>query len=149
MRSHVQAFALLFAISSLATIGGCGGVSDGPEVLVPVSGSVLIENQPAPGVAVTFIPADGTGGIGAAGATDAEGKFSLLHNSGGEGIEPGTYKVIFSRWRMPNGDPVPPGQSAADVNAVDTIPALYRDPQRTIFTEVIPAEGKQDLKFQL
>lgn len=145
---RVHALLPIVAIYCWTAVAGCGP-SDGPSLLVPVTGTVLMENQPADGVGVAFIPTDGTSGTGAAGATDAEGKFMLLHQSGEEGIEPGTYKVVFSRWRMKNGMPIPDGESAADVGAVDTIPPHYSSPDKTLYTETIPEEGKQDLKFQL
>ncbi|MGC1273533.1 MAG: hypothetical protein WBC44_07470 [Planctomycetaceae bacterium] len=147
MRAH--ATFSLWAGTALAILGGCGGPSDGPERLVPVSGTVVMENQPVDGVAVIFIPGEGTKGTGAVGVSDAEGKFTLMHQSGEQGIEPGSYGVSFSRMRMPNGSPIPEGQSAADVGAVDAVPAHFRNPERPAFTETIPEEGKQGLNFQL
>ena len=146
----MRVFGLLssVAICCVAALSGCGS-SDGPALLVPVSGTVLLENQPAAGVGVVFIPAENTKGVGASGATDAEGKFVLLHQSGNAGIEPGTYKVVFSRWRMPDGQPIPAGQSAADVGAVDMMPPHYSSPDRTIFTETISESGNEELTFQL
>ena len=50
---------------------------------------------------------------------------------------------------VPDGQPIPAGQSAADVGAVDMMPPHYSSPDRTIFTETISESGNEELTFQL
>lgn len=141
-------FPLLLACSLSALIG-CGGSSETPEVLAPVSGAVLIDGQPLSGVLVSFVAINDTVGTGAYGVTDDAGKFTLTHQSGEPGIEPGQYQINFSRMTMPNGEPVPPDQSAADVNAEEMIPAKYNTPGPNMLYEEIPPEGKEGLEFKI
>src|SRR5262245_18021003 len=60
-----------------AFVAGCGG---GPK-LVPVSGRVMLNNQPLAGAYVTFAPVAVKGveaaGPGSVGKTDADGRFTL------------------------------------------------------------------------
>lgn len=76
----------------LAAILGCGGSG---EALIPVSGSVAVDGQPAEGVVLLF-----HGGNGVSTATsDASGSFSTVTN-GESGMPAGSYKVTAS-WPEP------------------------------------------------
>lgn len=75
-----------------------------------------------------FNPVAGTPGTGAFGVTDETGTYKLTHRNQQEGIEPGSYRVVITRMAMKDGSPIPDGQSAADVEAVQIIPAPYSDP---------------------
>lgn len=117
-------FALLLCLGFLA---GCGEDVPTEEVppLQPVSGTVTVDGEPVQGVAITFVPTTGTGN-GAYGATDASGKYDLQYRTGEPGIPAGEYMALFTKVVQPDGSPIPEGQTAADVNAVDMIPDRYR-----------------------
>ena len=64
----------LLAVSVL--VGGCMK-SDLKVGAVPVTGLVLLDNQPAAGVTVSFSPDDPKVGMAAVGTTDSSGRFVL------------------------------------------------------------------------
>jgi hypothetical protein len=109
----------------------------------------LIDNEPIGGVSISFTPADGTKGTGGFGATDSTGAYSLKHRSGAVGIEPGEYKVVISRYAQPDGSPIPAGKSAADVGAVELLPASYSSVEETTLTATVPSKGTDAQDFQL
>ncbi len=107
------------------TLVGC--TESDPELakLVPVSGTVTLDDKPLSGATVLFSPRGQTPGTGAFGSTDAEGKYTLKHRSNQPGIQPGEYTVSFSKMAMPDGSPIPEGKTAADVEAAEMIPEKY------------------------
>ena len=109
----------------LLTLVGCGGGNshETPEKLVPLSGTVLLDGAPVDGVAINFIPDEGTSGLGGYAVTDASGTFDAKHYSDAQGVPPGTYRITFSRMRLPTGEPIPSGLDAADIGAVETLPS--------------------------
>lgn len=111
-------------LPTLLTLVGCGGGNshEVPDTLVPLSGQVLLDGVPVDGVAINFIPEGKTDGTGAYAVTDTTGKFQARHYSDAEGVPPGTYRVTFSRMRLPTGEPIPAGLDAADIGAVETLP---------------------------
>jgi hypothetical protein len=124
---------LTVAACCLGTHGCSQAPDDGPEKLVPVSGMVSVDGDAAEGVALSFQPVAGTAGTGGFAATDLTGSFKVVHRSGQEGIEPGSYTVTASRVLTPEGNPVPSGESAMDHNAEETLPAKYLDSETTPF----------------
>src|SRR5262249_16790202 len=100
----------------VAAVAGCSRESD----LIQVTGAVKVDGQPAEGVQISFWPADAANKdsrnrYGAA-TTGKDGRFELRSISE-KGIEPGEYKVTFSR-RMANGkvvtDPKKSGAGARE-----------------------------------
>jgi hypothetical protein len=125
-------------------LAGCSqGVEE--EVVPPletVTGTVQIDGKPSAGVAVTFVPAENNTGNPCSGSTDASGAYSLTHRTGAPGIPAGDYVVVFSKLTMPDGSPIPEGQTAADVMAVDQIPERYRTIPNFEMTVSVPKGGK-------
>jgi hypothetical protein len=109
---------------------GCGGETAPNEDLVPAAGSVRVGGQPAAGVRLLFTPVGSTTGTGGFGITDAEGKFELIHRSQKKGVVTGEYVVTFSRFRMPDGKPLPDGQSPFTSGARESIPTKWSDPTK-------------------
>lgn len=140
-----MSFRSIFSFGVLALmIAGCSSGVE-PEIvptLEPVSGKVMLDGKPAANVAVTFVPAENNKGNPCSGATDANGAFTLTHRSGAPGIPAGDYVVVFSKLTKPDGSPIPEGQTAADVMAVDQIPERYRQIPNFEFTVSVPAGGK-------
>jgi hypothetical protein len=147
LRRFVSSMALL----TVGVLVGCGsGVK--PEVvppLHPVSGKVTLDGKPIDKVAVTFVPAENNKGNGGSGSTDAEGRFNLKYRNGEDGIPAGDYIMVCTKLTMPDGSPIPEGQTAADVMAVDQIPERYRKVDNPRNAVSVPEGGKEfvfDLK---
>lgn len=108
---------------------GCGG-STGPVVghMAVVTGKVIFKGSPLVKGAIMFTPLSGTVGTGALGVTNENGEYKLIHRNQKDGIEPGSYKVVITRMVAKDGGPIPEGKTAADVEAVQVIPAPFSDP---------------------
>lgn len=136
-----RVFCLLMPLGLLVGCGEKVPVEKAPP-LAPVSGKVTMDGQPAPGVAVTFTPIGQTSGNGAYGSTDSEGNFKLQYRTGDAGVPPGDYAVVFSKLTQPDGSPIPEGQTAADVGALEQIPERYRQTEKPQFPVTVPEGGK-------
>ncbi len=80
-----MAMALLFI-----AVAGCGGRSD----LATVSGTITLDGAPLPDAMVMFTPI--TGGRPAAGRTDAQGRYELVHDRSNMGALFGEHVVEIS-----------------------------------------------------
>ncbi|SFJ24346.1 hypothetical protein [Planctomicrobium piriforme] len=110
---------------TLVAAFGCSGAPEKPKVaLVPAAGTVNINGQPGTGVAINFIPAPETPGLGGYAVADETGRFQVKYNDHSSGILAGTYHLTFSKMAQPDGSPIPPGKDAADVGAVEQLPTL-------------------------
>lgn len=117
------------AIALLSTLAGCGGGgSTAPANRVSVSGTITMDGMPLTFAAVSFLPETSKAGSGGFGSTDESGKYTLKWHGTDEGVPPGKYKVVLSRMSQKDGSPIPMGQSAADVGAVESLPPRYTDP---------------------
>lgn len=144
----------LFGVSivSVALFSGCGGGSvSKPEIppLEPVSGTVKLDGKPEAGISVIFYPAANNKGNGASGTTDESGGVTLIYREGHEGVPAGDYVVMFSKLTQKDGSPIPEGQTAADVQAIDKIPQQYRMTENPRFTVTVPAGGKSDFAWEI
>lgn len=72
------------------TLPGCG-VSDQPQLGL-VTGTVMLDNEPVPGVAVTFQPDNGRPAIG---TTDANGDYQLTYKPKTPGCKVGRCRVVI------------------------------------------------------
>lgn len=141
---------LWFCGAVVCWLAGCGGGGDTLKVppLLAVSGKVTLDGQPLPSASVMFLPKPGTKGQGAAASTGEDGSFTLKYNNGEPGCPAGEYVVLISKLQTKDGKPIPAGQTAADADAVDIIPARYKDPDAP--TNSISVTGaKSDLVFEL
>ena len=128
----------LLLVSALV---GCGGAkSEKPAKLAPVNGMVTLDGKPLAMAAMTFLPDGETKGIAGVAYTGEDGKFEAKWRTE-TGIPPGSYKVVVSRLGLPNGSPVPPGQSAADVGAIETVPPRFSDAAQTKLALTVPDTG--------
>ena len=82
----------VLALALLALLGGC---KTGPD-MVPVTGTVLLDDKPVEGAAVMFSPAEGRP---AEGVTDAQGKFTLTTVEPGDGALVGMHQVTVTGLR--------------------------------------------------
>lgn len=79
----------LTAAILLLALSGCGGVSDQPELGL-VTGTVMLDNQPLQGIAVTFLPDNGRP---ATGTTDKNGDYELIYIGDTPGCKVGHNRV--------------------------------------------------------
>ncbi|OAI53960.1 hypothetical protein AYO47_03790 [Planctomyces sp. SCGC AG-212-M04] len=113
----------------VAALSGCGSAGAAPVVsLSPVEGEVTIDGNPVQGVSVRFMPRGTTRGQGSYGVTDAAGKYVCMHTSGKPGCEQGDYVVLFSRMTTRDGKPIPENANAADLEARESLPARFQNP---------------------
>lgn len=143
---------LLFGLSLFAcvvSIAACSS-NDASEIqAVPVTGSVTLNGEPAEGISVTFFPADGTSGNGGYGTTTADGAFELVNQMGSPGVAEGNYVVLFSKMRTPDGQPIPKDAMAADVEAINVLPPVYNNMEKSPFRVTVSASGANLETYEL
>ena len=128
----------------LVAVAGCGVSNPNLPEVVPVSGAVTLDGAPAAGVNVTFIPIGSTAGGASYGATDAGGKYELKSNDGRPGAVVGEFKVVCSKWVMPDGSDyvgVPGGPSPMKAGAKELLPAKYSEEYQTALKATVPPGG--------
>jgi hypothetical protein len=134
----------LGAALAVAVAAGCAREPD----LVPVTGAVKIDGQFAEGVQVSFWPADAVGKQSrtryAVGMTGKDGRFEARSISE-KGIEPGEYKVTFSR--SVAGGKVVFSNKKHD-HARQTLPERYTDQDKTDVTAHVTKDS-HDFVFDL
>jgi hypothetical protein len=126
-----------------AALTACSGRNSGLPQLVPVSGTVTLDQEPLSGAMVAFIPSGNTRGQGATGYTDEQGRYELRAADGREGAPAGEYRVIVTKLVMPDGSdfPIDAGIAPMDSPARQILPARYSDDRQTILTAVVPERG--------
>ncbi|GAA5507919.1 hypothetical protein [Novipirellula caenicola] len=134
------------AILILASIG-CG--SSTTYDVVAASGTVMLDNKPIEGVSLTLIPQAGIKGRGGYATSASDGTFTLQSAPEVMGVVPGNYMVLFRKYAMPDGSPVPPGTSAADADLINQLPEIYSHPEKSPIYATIPATGPEGLSFEL
>lgn len=136
--------AMMVCALFLSVLAGCdSSTADLPEV-VPVTGVVTLDGAPAAGVNVTFIPVGSTAGGASYGATDAGGKYELKSNDGRPGAAVGEFKVVCSKWVMPDGSDyvgVPGGPSPMEAGAKEKLSPKFSDENATTLKAAVPAGG--------
>ena len=149
---------------------GCGGGEDERAPVYPVTGTVTRNGTALEGAVVTFVPAEG--GKGAAGTTDASGKYTLTTWAQGDGAQAGSYRVTIAKYNSPAGQAAAPASPApadennlvlqddypADYNGMDAddepsqnlLPPQYADPSQSGFkAEVTEDESKNVFDFNI
>lgn len=131
-------------------LAGCDAADDG-VALVPVQGTVTLDDKPLESALVSFIPNGQTLGQGGIAHTDANGQFKLAtHDMKRKGVPVGDYKVIISKPLNPDGTPFSATEEVGlmDSNARESLPAIYSDFERTTLSASVQAEGAK-LDFKL
>lgn len=128
-------------------LGGCGRSGEQPPNLVSVTGKVTLNGEPLAGASISFVPRDQTKGTGGFGATLPDGSYEILHRSSKKGIEPGAYTVLFSKFAMPDGSPIPAGQNATDVGATESLPAELTNPPAERAVHVVTVRDGEPNSF--
>lgn len=145
----------------LATITGCSGSADEPEILsklVPVTGSISLDGAPLAGVLVTYFPETGAADAEIAfGFTDETGNYTLHSQVAGhspeesQGAVPANYRVYITKLVMPDGAPVEgeiTDAEAEEKGAKQLLPAKYSSPTATkLKATVKPSATTNDFKL--
>jgi len=136
---------LMFA----ATLSLTGCDDGGPGELVPLTGVVLLDGTPVSDVSLTLVPQIGVQGRGGYAKSTGDGSFEFQTSPEDMGVSPGKYRVLFQKYAMPDGSPIPPNTSAADAGLVNEMPALYSNPETSpVFAEV-STDATEPLRFEL
>ena len=129
----------------------CGCSKTDPS-LVPVTGTVTLNDQPLANATVTFIPKDGTPGFGGVGKTDAAGKYTQKGSrDDAPGIPPGEYRVVVSKRLMPDGSELPANDNTPPMNspAKESLPDTYSSmAASTLSATVQPGVGPLDFALK-
>lgn len=141
----------LLSVAVLVGLWGCNGADEAVTLppTVPVSGTVKLDGELIEGAVVTFIPTGGTKGIECVGRTDESGTYSPQQIRGAEGVPPGTYKVVISRY-LRNGKPIVDDDPAGGAGGImiDSLPPKYSNQSMTKLTANVAADGSA-IDFEL
>ncbi len=153
---------LIVLAGCLALISGCQSQSNLPEFyqdLVPLTGTVTWNKTPLAGAVLTFFPTGDQAVRAAYAKTDEQGKYSAMTPIHGvpreksQGIIPGSYRVVISKLKMPDGSGIPSDVTEADAmmnGAKESLPPKYSDDQRTVLTyEAVKTQEPQVRNFDL
>lgn len=140
-------FAAGIAVALLALAAGCGG---GGRKIVPVSGVVTFNGQPAKNVIVTFQPLaaskDDDPGRGSSAYTDENGHYTLVYDGEKPGALTGKHRVRISpQWVSNKGDDRGEGGGGMSLNY--PIPAEWSDMSTLEFE--VPAGGTDKADFHI
>jgi len=130
----------------LLCLTGCGGKGaiKTPD-LVPVEGTITMDDKPLAGASVML----GTGS--AFGETDANGHYVLKAHGGKTGAPVGDFKVVVEKWVNPDGSVYrsTEGISPMDAGARQLIPPQYSNTEKTELKATVPAGGAKNIDFAL
>ena len=140
----LQSGCLVLGIFASSFAIGCGE-SEAPPVLpatVPFTGSIKLDGTPMNAGFITFLSTTEKG-LNATGIINTEGKYSLKIGIGKlekDGVVPGKYKVIVSRFVKPNGEPQDPSVPA-EIPGRESLPPQYSSSTATRLVAEVPAAG--------
>ena len=144
-------FVCLICLAFLATLG-CGG--DGRPSLVPVTGTVLLNDEPIEGAQLTFTPDNHKGGYGrpSSAVTDASGQFSPWTYAPGDGLPPGKYVVTITKQQPETlrGEPLDEemvGSSPYQIRWL--IPQVYSEIESSGLAAEVTRSGLEPSEFRL
>jgi hypothetical protein len=138
---HWARFSLTTALL-LTSIGGCGSrpapgrtaakrpQQEAPANLLQVQGTVTLDGMPLSEGMVMFLPLKEQEGRPASGLIESGGLFTLSTVMTGDGVVPGSYKVVVT-------------QPGAGATAKQRIPMLYTDLEKTPLQCTVEKEGQQ------
>lgn len=143
-------FVWILGISSLVFLSGCAGESGTAADTADVSGTVYLDDQPAPGLVVSFV---GEKFAGAA-PTGPDGGYQLP-----QGAAIGSNKVYITRAVAAGSveEGTDAGQAVAGTELAESprrspdtdLPARYSDPEATELKFDVPASGTDAADFRI
>jgi hypothetical protein len=126
--TRFQQTVLLFWLVGLALAAGCGEKQGFRKETFPVTGTVLVDGQPASLVQVSLHDVKGMDKQHptlSSGFTGDDGKFSLTTYEFGDGVPEGEYKVTFMLGQL--------NMVSMQYGGPDKLNARYSDPEKTEF----------------
>jgi len=140
-------FSLVLGSIVLLVLVGCETESVGE--VVPAAGIVTLDGKPASGISITLVPQEGVKGRGGYGSTGEDGAFSLQSDTEVPGVPAGYYRMLFQKYAMPDGSPIPPDTSAADAGIINQLPPVYSHPEQSPVYVTFPTPDGQPLTIDL
>lgn len=153
MRSDWASRCAAVAVTAMmvTSAAGCGSSTPAPTT-APVAGVVKVDGSPVQDARVSFLPIDGTPGIGNWTTTDSAGRYAMRTpwiRSGLmgqsvtwlDGMPPGRYRVVVSRRLHADGSPMRADEAPIDSPAVETIAPPYSDETAGMLRVDVPAAG--------
>jgi hypothetical protein len=117
--------------------------------VVPAAGVVTLEGKPISGVSITLVPQEGVKGRGGYGLSGEDGSFSLQYDTEVPGVPAGKYQVLFQKYAMPDGSPIPPDTMGADAGLVNLLPPFYSSIDQSTVYISFPTPDGQPVKIDL
>jgi hypothetical protein len=147
---RAQAAPMLIIAASLLAVGGCG---DGRLATYPVSGTVMIDGQPAHGALVIFCPVEGQGvdelmRLRPAAETGPDGKYRLTTFETYDGAPAGQYQVMV-RWGGPRPTTTEGGRPERSRRPPDRLRGRYMNPQTSGLMVTVEDEATEVPPFEL
>jgi len=140
---------------TLASLGllfvlGCSSSDDGvagrPKTY-PVDGLVLYNGNPVEGATVVFNSP--TENRGAAGLTDAQGRFTLKTFKPGDGAVAGKHEVQISKIEIDKGPKRDPEATPPPPKEIHRLPKKYSEFKTSGLTAEVNPNGKNHFEFKL
>lgn len=126
----------------LLLLVGCTGANE--PVLYPVAGVVTLNDVPLDDARVLFMAQGDTLGHGGLGITDSAGKYEVIagKTKNRKGLQAGTYRVVITRKRSPDGSPPPPNVPDIESDIQETVPAPYHNTRESTLIVTVDSSGK-------
>ncbi len=149
---------LLLLLACLIAFVSFGCRKTGLSGLVVCEGVVTLDSEPVEGVTVALIPnreeAD-TALRNAIATTDASGRFTMTTLKEKDGVFPGKYWVMVTKYepsgefvKLPEIDPET-GENIMFEKSANSLPAIYENYRRSKLEVTIPASGLRDFVLEL
>jgi hypothetical protein len=138
----------VFALFWLTTLVGCG---DGNIDTYPVAGTVMVDNKPADGAMVIFVPTSTAPEAQRKrpfGIADGQGKFSLTTFEQGDGAPAGQYKVLI-QWPAATTQASQQQGGRRGSLGPDRLKGKYFNLENTKFTATVEEQSNELQPFQL
>jgi acetylornithine deacetylase/succinyl-diaminopimelate desuccinylase-like protein len=132
-----------------AAIVGCGGGGGDAVSIVPVAGTIKVDEQPAANVTVNYFPDGKTEGNGGTSSTDSTGRYEIMNPQGKKGLIPGEYKVTLSLRLNKDGSPADPNVMPIESQAIETLAPKYTDRSKTELKIRVAADDKRSMDFSI
>jgi hypothetical protein len=120
--------------------------------LVPCEGKVTFQGEACAGARISFSPTGNEGSQRAAsGITDSSGAFKMTTLQPNDGVFPGEYTVIITKYEFlkTENKPLKDNEESPPLKQENKLPAKYADAQKSGLTMIVPESGKKDVLFEL